>query len=287
VEPLEDRRLLSLSHATPAPIVHQQLTREAEIRTYGSVGDSIRVDSKPIASSGVTHHPEFAIHELVHRGRAHPVGSTGAGAPHQSTRIAAAARARVLTAWGSLDRVVQPLTTVEPLPAPVGQDTPTGSNGAAAGPGNDAATGPGSAGAYVPAPDPGSPAQPLTISVLAAGETLMNTLDQVVIRNQAAWQFFYTEHFPGLSPPPVDFSQEMVVAIIFGAQTSGCSVTLDSVTATPSQVTVTYTVTLPGPGVGVFFASTDSYALAAVPRTDPSIPVVFQWSYAGLGTGQA
>jgi hypothetical protein len=138
-------------------------------------------------------------------------------------------------------------------------------------------------------PEASSVPQALPIRVLATGATLDLTTDlQVVIRDAAPWQDFYAAYAggPSASPPSVDFTQDMVVAIVLIHPTSGYAVALDSVTLTESQLTVSYTNIPPPPGVIVFEAFTDSYLFAAVPRTDPGIPVVFQGSVASASTPQ-
>jgi hypothetical protein len=295
VEPLETRRLLSFSHASPDQILHPHVTGESEIRTYGSPSGSGRLDSKPIASNGLSHRTVLAVHGPFHGRSAHAVGGARTGAAYRGSPIGTATQAEALSGWRSLDRIVQTSPQVEPMPTlgaenttmggngpstgPPGGQATTGGNGASAGAPGDQATAPGSPGTDAPLPDPSSLGQPLPIRVLETGGNTKVWADQlVVIRDQATWQSFYAENVEGLSPsaPPVDFPQEMVVAIVMNAPTGGYGVTIDSVTATQSQVTVSYTEFQPDPDSLVFEELTQPYVFVAVPTTDPSIPVVFQ-----------
>ncbi len=72
---------------------------------------------------------------------------------------------------------------------------------------------------------------------------------KVIIRDEATYQQLWRLHHPNQSDaPPVDFSQEMVVAIFLGEQTEGgYSVNINKVTESAEGLQVNYTVVRPNP----------------------------------------
>jgi hypothetical protein len=99
---------------------------------------------------------------------------------------------------------------------------------------------------------------------------------ELVFRDAAAWQKFYAQHHPGAPVPAVDFSREMVIAVLLSRNTGGYHVDLTSVEDTNDGVRVTYTETQPPPGAMVIQVLTQPYVLAAVPRRDGNVYFVHQ-----------
>jgi hypothetical protein len=63
---------------------------------------------------------------------------------------------------------------------------------------------------------------------------------ELVIRSQSAWQLVWSHHKPGTTPPAVDFSREMVIALFRGFTTGGRAVKILSVTRDGGTLVVRY-----------------------------------------------
>ena len=76
--------------------------------------------------------------------------------------------------------------------------------------------------------------------------------EELVIRDQAAWQAAWARVHEGMAAPPlpaVDFARDMVVLLALGERSSGGhAVRFDSLSVSGGGATVRYTATSPGPG---------------------------------------
>ncbi len=100
----------------------------------------------------------------------------------------------------------------------------------------------------------------------------------VAIRDEAAWNTLWTEHkrgpFPTTTPPQVDFSREMVVAVLLGERrTGGYSVNIINIAAVPEGLRVDYEEIRPGRGCLVTMAITYPFVIVRLPRVEG--PVMF------------
>ena len=94
-----------------------------------------------------------------------------------------------------------------------------------------------------------------------------------VFRAPGEWEGFYAQH-RAEPPPPVDFTQEMVVAVVLLRNTGGFDVAIDSAVATGRELVVTYTERRPHPEAVVIQVLTQPFAFAAVPRHEGTVRFV-------------
>jgi hypothetical protein len=123
----------------------------------------------------------------------------------------------------------------------------------------------------------------------APGEMELRTLDKgnfsgiettrrVVARDAGEWARIWSEHQAGRQPaeplPPVNFQEEMVIAVTMGVQpTGGYAIEVSGVELRVDALRVTVERTVPPAGAMLIQALTAPYHFAAVPRTD--LPVRF------------
>lgn len=91
-----------------------------------------------------------------------------------------------------------------------------------------------------------------------------------VFRTPGEWEGFYAQH-RAAPPPPVDFTQEMVVAVVLSRNTGGFDVAIDGAVATGGELVVTYTERRPHPEAVVIQVLTQPYAIVAVPRHEGAV----------------
>lgn len=123
----------------------------------------------------------------------------------------------------------------------------------------------------------GMPIGPLPILDMYMGQQSNAVEAQtVVIRDAVAWQKFSNDLFAtGAMASPVDFGQNMVVAVLLGRKpVGGYSVMITSATLINDRLTVNYRMTCPQPGDVVIQTITSPYAIAVVPVS--SLPVAFR-----------
>jgi hypothetical protein len=79
---------------------------------------------------------------------------------------------------------------------------------------------------------------PLVFSDFAAAQPLrVTTPGTQVFRDQATWDAFWQQYAPLAGPAPVlDFSQEMLIAIFWGAQGTGCSSFVEAILTVQARV---------------------------------------------------
>ena len=97
---------------------------------------------------------------------------------------------------------------------------------------------------------------------------------ETVIKDESHWEAFYARHNAAKQPQKVDFTKEMVVAVVLNRLTGGYSVKFGPVSTDGTQMTATYTETEPAANAITIQILTQPYAFAAVPST--SLPVHFQ-----------
>lgn len=93
----------------------------------------------------------------------------------------------------------------------------------------------------------------------------------VLVDNQADWDLFWMMHtafaFPQAPQPPVDFTQDAVVALFAGQKTTGgYTIEIDRMLYLTSALQIEGTETRPGPGCPVDFALTAPYHIVKVAR---------------------
>ncbi|MCA8961240.1 MAG: dockerin type I repeat-containing protein [Planctomycetes bacterium] len=118
---------------------------------------------------------------------------------------------------------------------------------------------------------PCDPVGLLPFTTIAQGD--ISDLDmgvQTVFLDAATFNAFWFEHDSFDPPPAVDFTTEMVVAILSVFETAGVTHDIDEIEALSSTVEIRYTTTLPG----VFFPmATRPHHFVKCPRT--TLPPVF------------
>jgi len=92
-------------------------------------------------------------------------------------------------------------------------------------------------------------------------------LRQVVVRDGAAWEKFWSEHAPERPRPAVDFAREMVVGVFVGDRpTAGYTVEIFGYRESGDDVTVQYRETTPARGTVAAQVIVSPYHLAAIPK---------------------
>jgi len=110
------------------------------------------------------------------------------------------------------------------------------------------------------------------------GNSGVRTGKTLAIYDEAAWKGLWAEHkkgsSPGATPPEVDFSKQMVVAIFLGERrTGGYFVTVKSISADSGGLTVGYEENRPGRGCIVTMALTYPFQIIRLARVEG--PVTF------------
>jgi hypothetical protein len=134
-------------------------------------------------------------------------------------------------------------------------------------------------GGNAPTPAPVSPDAPkpavwtLTMRKLDEGSSSGVTERRTVaIRTAEEWAAFYKGHKPGDTPIAVDFSKEMVLAVLPGEKPSGgYAVSIVGVQEESNGITAKFKETAPDPNGMVSMGLTQPYALVAVPRSDKRV----------------
>src|SRR5262245_35790098 len=121
-------------------------------------------------------------------------------------------------------------------------------------------------------------AAPVPFSTLAKGlASGVGQPTQVVVRTENDWAALWSRHMGtqiAPSPPPVDFSRDMVVALFMGERpTGGYAIEVTRIERTDSGLSVHYQTTRPDPAAMQPQALTQPLHLVALPRTDD--PVTF------------
>jgi hypothetical protein len=114
-------------------------------------------------------------------------------------------------------------------------------------------------------------AAPIPFHGVAAG--LASHIDQrseIVIRSQSDWQLLWSRHDPGTTPPVVDFSRDMLIALFRGFSTGGRSVRINSVARDGGRLVVQYREGVQEP----CNAATTPYEIVAVDRQSGSAQFV-------------
>lgn len=98
---------------------------------------------------------------------------------------------------------------------------------------------------------------------------------KVIIRDEAGYQELWRFHHPNQAEaPPVNFNEEMVVAVFLGEQsTGGYGITIDKITETPAGLQVKYSVNVPDPDDMVIQILTAPTHWVAIKKSDA--PVTF------------
>lgn len=123
------------------------------------------------------------------------------------------------------------------------------------------------------------PAGPLAFETLDSGlYSGITEHKEVAVRSHAEWADLWREHISIVSPPPdsptVDFSQEMVVAVFMGEQsTGGYSIEINQIVKEGSKIKVFYTETSPDPECMVAQMLTQPFHIVKLARQD--LPLVF------------
>jgi hypothetical protein len=102
-----------------------------------------------------------------------------------------------------------------------------------------------------------------------------STPQTLVIRDQEAWAALWAQNFsPASAVPPLDFGQQMAVAIFMGKEpTGGYLVSISSVLQVDGHLVGRYHARVPQPGDVVTQASTSPYYIAMIPAS--TLPIVF------------
>jgi hypothetical protein len=114
--------------------------------------------------------------------------------------------------------------------------------------------------------------QALVVTTLAQGaDSAIDEPREVVIRSADEWRALWQAH-RAEPPPPVDFSQVMVVGLFAGSRpTAGFSVTITSVRVEDGRLMVEWTEQRPAAGDLVAQMITAPFHLVTVPRTDGGV----------------
>jgi hypothetical protein len=114
------------------------------------------------------------------------------------------------------------------------------------------------------------------VTVIDRGiQSRMDQAKQVVVHTEDEWEQLWREHAGARPRPPVDFSQEMVLAVFLGTRpTAGWGVEIASVAREGQTTVARYRETRPAPGTMAAQVVTSPYAIVAVPKTEG--PVRFE-----------
>lgn len=138
----------------------------------------------------------------------------------------------------------------------------------------------------IPVPEAGDEGSTVPSSAGVAFETIDQGIRsgirdhrELVIRDYEGWQTLWEEHVVGqLSkspfPPPVDFSQEMVIAFFLGEKpTAGYEVEIVEIAQLEGRLVVRVQVKSPPPGVALLQVLTQPFHIVRLFRHD--LPVEF------------
>lgn len=114
----------------------------------------------------------------------------------------------------------------------------------------------------------------LEVDVLASGNASQHPLKQtggvLVIEDQSSYDQFWAEHYSGIpfqTPPPVDFTRDVVVASFYGlVGTTGYQLVADRLIPGRGSLTVAQTLNAPGPGCGGGFSMEEPFVFLRVDR---------------------
>jgi hypothetical protein len=137
-------------------------------------------------------------------------------------------------------------------------------------------TAPGASGAAQPSPTDGmAGASQQGTRIHSATTSGFTGPEQLVLRDQAAWQAAWARLHEGMvapALPTVDFTREMVVLLALGERSSGGhQVRFDGITASGADATVRYTITEPGAGCMTTQAMTAPVDIVRVPRATGTV----------------
>jgi hypothetical protein len=91
--------------------------------------------------------------------------------------------------------------------------------------------------------------------------------EQLVARNDAEWRALWQRHAPARTPPPVDFSKNMVLAVFLGSRPSGgYQVQITGVRSEGDTLVVEWSESRPGPGQVAAQVMTSPAHIVTVPR---------------------
>ena len=120
------------------------------------------------------------------------------------------------------------------------------------------------------------------VAIDAGTTSGITTREKYVVKDEAQWLALWQKHtsasITSLPAPRVDFSSEMVIAVFAGEHHKpGCSIQIDGIKKTDSQVIVLVSET--GPGAGTSrelnpFGDSQPYYIARAANS--SLPVSFQ-----------
>jgi hypothetical protein len=128
----------------------------------------------------------------------------------------------------------------------------------------------------------GGIAEPVEIpfAVIESTSSGITTARFVVVKDNAAWGALWREHKLNLTPtpavPPIDFGQQMVVAVFVGQRPSGCdSVAIKAVKQTATKLMVEYKESDPPPaGLNCTAALVFPAELASTAKSDSPVEFV-------------
>lgn len=89
-----------------------------------------------------------------------------------------------------------------------------------------------------------------------------------VYRDEASWRGFWSTHAPDVAAPSVDFTREMVAAVVLQRNTGGFTVRIDGARVAGGLLVVSYSETRPRPEDVVIQVLTQPWAAAALPRRE-------------------
>ena len=120
------------------------------------------------------------------------------------------------------------------------------------------------------------PGKPVSFSTIDQGSySRFNEPAYLDFRAEEDWKRFWAKHRPQDSPPPVDFSQEMVIAVFLGPRpTAGFSIRVQRLEEKDSFLWVLIQETLPSQDTTALQAETLPYHIVKLPRKEiPMHPV--------------
>src|SRR6185369_9642938 len=120
-------------------------------------------------------------------------------------------------------------------------------------------------------------------SPVLSGSTTIADSRNLLIRDNAAWQAFWSEYNSGVSPvpplPPIDFSKAMLAGLIAAQLPNDCyfvyarRVLLAPSATAPDHIDLTYAVQPPGIGCVVQQAPVSRMFLVTIPQSE--LPLAF------------
>jgi hypothetical protein len=116
--------------------------------------------------------------------------------------------------------------------------------------------------------------------VLAKGQNSGMSLPKyLVIKNPSQWQTLWRVHSgrPGLSPPAVDFSKSMIIAVFMGEKhTGGYSVDIKGIKQADKRMWVDVSLHAPAKDKMVTMALTQPFIMVSVPRFEGEVMFRFE-----------